>query len=137
MPSPSISMRRYRFDPEAPVIAIFGILQGTTETQVRRAKFALDTGATYTMIPWRIAKALGYEPEISRDRVDITTASGVERAPLVNLISFRALGVEVHGLEAIIHDLPAISRVDGLLGLNFLKNFKVILDFRQGLLELS
>ena len=40
-------------------------------------------------------------------------------------------------LEVIVHDLPPTSYVDGLLGLNFLKNFKVCLDFREVFLALS
>ena len=30
---------------------------------------ALDTGATYTMIPWEIAEALGYQPQRSKEKV--------------------------------------------------------------------
>jgi len=44
---------------------------------------ALDTGATYTMIPWDIAEAIGYEPAYSKRKVTIITASGVEKAPLI------------------------------------------------------
>jgi len=46
---------------------------------------ALDTGATYTMIPLEIAEALGFEPAMSKRKVDVITASGVEKAPLVIL----------------------------------------------------
>jgi predicted aspartyl protease len=32
---------------------------------------ALDTGAMYTMIPWEIAEALGYKPEMSKEKVTL------------------------------------------------------------------
>ena len=50
---------------------------------IARPKMALDTGATYTMIPWDIAEVLGYDPGASKDRVSLITASGVEKAPLI------------------------------------------------------
>lgn len=34
-------------------------------------------------------------------------------------------------------DLAEASRVDGLLGLSFLRKFKICLDFREGLLEIQ
>ena len=77
---------------------------------------ALDTGATYTMIPWDIAEAIGYEPAYSRRKVTIITASGVEKAPLIVVNNVSVLGKEV---ECVVHDLPEASRINGLLGLCF------------------
>ncbi len=48
-------MGRFRFDPVAPVLVVFATIQGEQPTQRRRLKVALDTGATYTMIPWEVA----------------------------------------------------------------------------------
>ncbi len=89
---------------------------------------ALDTGATYTMIPWEIAGALGYEPEKAKERVDMVTASGVERAPLVTLKSLSLGGEEAEKVQAPVHDLPPRSYLDGLLGLSFLRHFRINLE---------
>jgi len=97
---------------------------------------ALDTGATYTIAPWDIAAALGYEPERSKERVDMVTASGVERAPLITLESVSLGGEEIEKVQALVHDLPPRSYVDGLLGLSFLRNFRLSLDFERGILKL-
>jgi predicted aspartyl protease len=51
-------MSKTNFDPELPVIAVDITLEGKTDTK-RRIRVVLDTGATYTMIPWEIAEALG------------------------------------------------------------------------------
>ena len=43
-------MSKTTFDPESPIIELDIILYGEGGTK-RRIKAALDTGATYTMIP--------------------------------------------------------------------------------------
>lgn len=88
------------------------------------------------MIPWQIANALGYTPEVSKFRVDIVTASGVERVPVIKLDSVTVLKEEARDVEAVVHELPPRGNVDGLLGLSFLRNFKLTLDMRKGFLEL-
>ena len=130
-------MGRFRFDPSAPLLVVFATVEGRQPGRRRRLKVALDTGATYTMIPWEIAQALGYHPERARRRIELMTASGMAIVPLVEVREIRALGQRVKGLEVLVHDLPPASRVEGLLGLNFLRNFKLTLDFRAGILELE
>jgi predicted aspartyl protease len=67
----------------------------------------------------------------------MVTASGVERAPLITLESVSLGGEEVKEVQALVHDLPPRSYVDGLLGLSFLRNFRVSLNFKEGILELT
>ncbi|MBI4653291.1 retroviral-like aspartic protease family protein [Candidatus Kuenenbacteria bacterium] len=97
---------------------------------------ALDTGATYLMIPWRISESLGLRAEISKEKISMTTASGTEQAPLVTLKSVKAFGREVKEIKTMIHDLPSTAYVDGLLGLSFIKNFKWEIDFYKGTIKL-
>ncbi len=130
-------MGRLRFDPSAPVLVVFATIEGRQPGRRRRLKVALDTGATYTMIPWEIAQALGYHPERSRRRIELMTASGMVIVPLVKVKEIRALGQTVRELDVLVHDLPPGGRVEGLLGLNFLRSFKLTLDFKQGTLELE
>ena len=102
-----------------------------------RQKMVLDTGATYTLIPWDIAETLGYDPAYSNRKVNITTASGTEKVPLISVSRISVLGKEARDIPCIVHDLPETSHVDGLLGLSFLKRFKLSIDFRAGILELE
>ncbi len=122
-----------RFDPEAPVIVVEVEVAGPAATRV--VDMALDTGATHVMVPWVVAEALGYDHAVSRRRVNLSTASSVEVAPLVTLEEVGALGVRAREVEAVCHDLPPGSRVQGLLGLSFLRHFDIDLHFRRGLLE--
>ena len=127
-------MGRINIDLKSPVIILDVIIEGRF---LETAKMALDTGATYLMISWRLARALGLHPEVSEERVETITASGTEIAPVVILTSVKVLGKEAKNVKAMIHDLPAKSYVDGLLGLSFLKNFNVHLDFRDSMLEIK
>jgi predicted aspartyl protease len=61
-------MAKINFDPQSPIIAVDISLEGEGGIK-RKIKVALDTGATYTMIPWEIAEVLGYRPEISNEKV--------------------------------------------------------------------
>ncbi|MCK4418331.1 retroviral-like aspartic protease family protein [Candidatus Aerophobetes bacterium] len=126
-------MAKLKFDPSLPVIVLDVTLEG--KIVKRRIKMAVDTGATYTMIPWEIAEALGYRPDISVQRVTLITASGIERAPLIKIDSLRVCNKEVKNGKVICHDLPQKSYVDGLLGLNTLKELKVKIDFGEATIE--
>lgn len=118
-------MVKYRFNVHSPIILLELKIEGIDG--VRTLKVALDTGATYVMIPWDIAEILGYEPGLSKERINMTTASGVEKVPLITLNSVKVLGKKAENVKAIVHDLPPRSYVDGLLGLSFLRNFRICL----------
>jgi clan AA aspartic protease (TIGR02281 family) len=123
------------FDPLSPVIVLDVEIEGAAEITTKR--LALDTGATYMLIPWAVAELLGYDPLISEERITLITASGVETAPIIELKSVSVLGRKATNVKAVVHDLPQRSYVDGLLGLSVLRNFKVILDFKNGILEIE
>ena len=53
------------FDPESSVIVITPTLIGINGKK-KKIGMVLDTGATYTMIPWGIAEVLGYTPGLSK-----------------------------------------------------------------------
>ncbi len=124
-----------RFDKEASVILVQVKLK--SGDIILEPVMALDTGATYVMVSWDIAEKLSLKPELSRERIETVTASGVEKSPLIELPSLSLAGKEVNNVKSIVHDLPSKSYVDGLLGLSFLKNFNVCLNFKEGILEIE
>ena len=109
---------------------------GREPTLVRALPLALDTGAWCTVIPCDIAVALGYDPAGSPDRRRIVTGSGIEYASVVRVTEFTAIGETITDLEVLCHDLPQEARVDGVLGMNFLRHFDVHILFSQGVMEL-
>ena len=65
------------------------------------------------------------------------TPGGVELAPKVKVKRIRALGKSVEDVEVLCHDLPPEAKVDGLLGLNFLRNFNIAIMFKEGVIEID
>lgn len=123
---------QYKFKKE-DLIILDVLLKAKRKITVR---MAIDTGATYTLIPWKIIQALGIELKKSKEYISIVTASTTEQAPLIKIPSFSILGRERKNLKAVIHDLPPASRVDGLLGLNVLQAFKIKIDFSKNVIEI-
>lgn len=76
--------------------------------------------------------AIGYDPALAPDRIQITTGSGVEFAPRVTLDKMTALGQERTDFPVLGHTLPPSAGIDGLLGLDFFRGQIVTLDFRTG-----
>jgi len=126
-------MAEFFFDPKHSIIICHGEVIGPKlELSV---KMALDTGATYTIIPIEAAVAVGCDPSRSKKRIEITTGSGVEYVPLIIIPQFRAFGMRVKNLEVICHNLPTQSPIEGLLGLNFLNKSKLIIDFSRHIIK--
>ena len=97
----------------------------------------LDTGAARCLISNNVAQFLGCDPGASSERIQIVSASGMEICPLVYVEKARALGVEIFNLDFLCHDLPSATRVRGLLGANFLGRFEMIIDYKEGTVELK
>jgi predicted aspartyl protease len=95
-------------------------------------RFALDTGATSTTANVGMLVALGYDPALVPDRLQVTTGSGVEFVPRLSLLKIKALGHERIDLPVLAHTLPPSAGVDGLLGLDFLRGMQLTLNFRKG-----
>lgn len=100
-----------------------------------KAYMALDTGATTTLISRRIATMLRLS--LLGSRISIATANGTITAPLARLGSVKVGEAEAYNLIVPVHDFAFNPRVEGLLGLDFLKQFHVSIDSRRQLLILS
>jgi predicted aspartyl protease len=121
---------KYQFDSKAGIVLVKTKLYGPRGDAI--VNLALDTGATWTLVSWETAVQLDYDPASVHERTPVTTGSGVEYCPKVVLERVEALGKAVSKLEVLCHTLPPTSRVDGLLGLNFLRQFDVRINFKQG-----
>ena len=100
-------------------------------------RLALDTGAVQTMISTEMLHSAGYSTESSAGDIQIRTASGIEFVPEVALDKIKALNQQRLMFPVLAHTLPEGARVDGLLGLDFLRNRKLEIDFRLGRIDLS
>ncbi len=98
---------------------------------------ALDTGASDTSIPTKVALDLGYDLSNPKHRVRLTTGSGTVPAKIITVRKLTAIGESVENIDILCHDLPAESTIDGVLGLNFLRHFDVNISFSTGIIELQ
>ncbi len=98
---------------------------------------ALDTGATGTVISQKRLTGLGYSLEDAEDAIYITTGSGLISMPKIRIEKLTALGKEKSNFLVIAHDLPPTASVDGVLGLDFLRENVLTIDFVKGEIELK
>ena len=98
-------------------------------------QFLLDTGASVCVLAPKFAQRLELE-ETGMD-VELRTANGVVRAPLVRVDSIQVGRNRAEDVTAVVH--PAVSgSLDGVLGLSFLNTFdSYSIDSRKHTLRLQ
>ena len=118
------------FNPDEGLIIVPTRLWGPSgDTLIR---LALDTGATASMFNWDLAVLLGYDPAVTPNRVQMTTGSGVEFVPVIFIEKIQALNLIKKDFSILCHTLPPSATVDGVLGLDFFRSTKLIIDFNEG-----
>jgi len=110
------------------------IVVPVTFNRALRAYLQLDTGASSTLVSNRIANNLGLSPLGSRQGL---TVGGIITVSAARLNSLKVGDAEVNDLVVSIHDFSTNPRIEGLLGMDFLKHFHVSLDARRKLLVLG
>jgi clan AA aspartic protease (TIGR02281 family) len=98
--------------------------------------FIVDTGASMVTIPFSTVRTLGIVISVRNPRRKVYTASGELFAPEVVLDSITLEGFEVNNVRALVMDLPNQPGM-GLLGLNYLRRFRMDLNTDDGLLMLA
>lgn len=124
----------FPFNPKQGLIIIRAEFFGPSGSNILR--LALDTGATGTLVNIGMLVAIGYDPALTANRIQVTTGSGVEYAPLITVDQIITLGQERINFPVLCHTLPPSASVDGLLGLDFLRDQYLTIDFRSGQLKL-
>ena len=124
----------YLFNPRWGLILVRGELSGPHGNIILR--LALDTGATSSTVNAELLRAVGYDPSLAPERVEMTTGSAVEIAPRLSVKQIVALGLGRVDFPVVAHTLPPSASVDGLLGLDFFRGQELNLDFRTGVVLL-
>jgi hypothetical protein len=107
----------HAFDPRRGLIVIRAELTGPTGSAI--LQLALDTGATTTLINVAMLVAIGYDPALATDRVQVTTGSGVEFASRIELQRLTSLGQERYGLPVLATHSTAEQRSRWVAGAGF------------------
>lgn len=124
---------RFSFDATQGLILVTTRLDGPSGHTF--AILALDTGATSTLINVDVLVSIGYDPATAKERVHVTTGSGLEYAARLPIMQVSALGMEVREFGVIAHTLPPSAGVDGLLGLDFFRGHELFIDLVNGEIE--
>lgn len=117
---------RQAFDPSFGLVVVPAEVYGPSGSMVLR--LAVDTGASHTMMNVGLLVAVGYDPSLVPERVQVTTGSGVEYAPQVAVERIKALGSERVAFPVLGHTLPPSARIDGLLGLDYMRGQTLVVD---------
>lgn len=131
-PPPPKTKASIPFEKQGSVVIVDATLNRKTTTRL-----VVDTGASYTMISSATAKELNIDTSRNQRTAPFQTANGTIQAPLVSLDSITVGGIEIKNLTAAIHDIQTDGRVSGLLGLDFLANFRMDIDTQKGMLHLE
>ena len=123
------------FNPQAGLVIVRSELFGPSGSIILR--LALDTGTTSTMISVGPLAAVGYDPSLVSGRVQVTTGSGVEFVPRLQVSRLNALGRERADFPVLSHTLPPSAGIDGLLGLDFMRGQRLEIDFVRGFVTLA
>lgn len=97
----------------------------------------LDTGAVLTAISWADLKLIGYDPAVIHERQEMVTANGVIEVPKLKLQCISMGDITAREVDVICHDIPELAGLRGVLGLSFLRHFRTVIDYKEGVLEIS
>jgi hypothetical protein len=89
--------------------------------------FVIDTATTNTVLTPALQRRLRI-PSLPGPAVDVVSAAGSVRSHYYRVAEIALAGVIVEGGRAVMMDLPEEEGVMGVLGAEFLSNFKIDLD---------
>jgi predicted aspartyl protease len=99
-----------------------------------RYTFALDTGASHTVVDLTPLLMSGYQMKDVLRIVELETGKGIIEAYVFKLKIFSTLGITRQNIEVCSYDFLAnqvLSEFDGVLGLDFFQNEKICIDFAE------
>lgn len=122
------------FDTSLSLVVVPAYVRGPKDEV--RCLLAVDTGATDTNISPHVLRIAGYDTTALFDPVNLLTAGGITRADRLLLEGLTCLGHRVADFRVVCHTVTATTRIDGLLGLDFLRGQVLTLDFAHGRIAL-
>lgn len=100
------------------------------------ARLMIDTGASLCVLRPQTAQQFGL-PTDSDDYVTLNLVAGVFNAPRIEIGTLSVGDAAVSNVQASVIEMPPSVETDGLLGMNFLSNFKFFIDQKREILYLG
>ncbi len=132
-------LMKLKINPDEPITA-FVRIKG--EKGVREVRAIIDTGSLYSVIPLQDARRLGYDAyfDLSADPdggTKAVTKGGIVQADEIILEEVAIGDLVAKDVTTLVIELPNFARIEAVLGISFLKNFKTTIDFKEGFLTLE
>ena len=133
-------------EPQASATEIIGIplyrsgshyIVDAKPSDSRNIRLLIDTGASLTIFTPEALELNGIRYQDTGRTGAFNTANGSVRAPIYTLDALTVGNWQVSQLEFGVLDLGGRSGVDGLLGMNFLRQFRFFIDQDEAVLHLS
>ena len=103
----------------------------TNTNQFVKCHMIFDTGAAITAIDTSIALRCGYNLKNSKEVVVSGIGGSNIRAKQIIIPDFRLSDIELGPIIADVVDFPENSNTQAILGVNVIKEFRVIMDFQD------
>lgn len=121
-------MKIFTFDlpTEEDVIIVNASVEGKF-----KFRLALNTAATHTTIDSNVLYFSGYDLKNSKGEKEIETSNGIIVVETFDVEQLECLGISKTNFEVQVYDFLAhgiTSDYDGVIGLNFLKDYKFCID---------
>lgn len=95
----------------------------------------IDTDAAFTVIAPETADFLELELDADLPKTRLETASGIIETPIRTLEKLETAGLNVEGLQVVVHKIPDPAPIKVLLGMNFVERTKLVIDGKNGMFE--
>jgi aspartyl protease family protein len=123
---------KFTFNPNTSRIIVSADVVGRTE--VATVKLLLDTGASHSILSEAVLVELDYDPRNEGEPTTLTTGSAPAPALRLVIEGLAAMGRYRTNFSVVCYDLPPDAGVDGVIGLDFLRDHVLTLDFVNGIL---
>jgi aspartyl protease family protein len=128
-------MRVYKLKRIGQLLFTTGVIKG--DRGVVYFTLLVDTGSTYTILPWEQLTTVGLESSVTDEKVQLTTASGIVIAPRIKTVWFSCLGLKLDSFPVVAHTLPLDLAKFSILGMDFMRRARVQIDVYKSQLKVA
>ena len=124
-------MKRYSVQKSGNLFIVKASI-GRLNAQPSIVQLLVDTGASQTGLPIDFLTDIGCLVSAATPQRKITTGNGVIDVPIVQVPWLNSLGEQVQDFPVLALQLPVSRYINGILGMDFLMRFRVVIDVGQG-----